>query len=244
MPYRKRIFIYPGGKEVQKYFTCRLGGKKTRAKNQNKTPKDVAQVNFRRAVRNLKEIILTNFTRGDYYITLTYTEEPTYEEAKKHLSNFMKRLRRRHKKKGQELYGISTTEYKGERLHHHILINRCLSQDEIRDCWGHAQIRYNFLSEYQGEEEDARKLAEYFCKEHKISPRGDKQKVRYNATRNLKKPEVHYRTIHSKKWKENPTPQKGYIVQEVLNTFTVWGYPMQIAKYQKAGFKPPRRHNE
>lgn len=49
MPYRKRIFTYPGGRVEEKYFTCRLGGKKTRIKNFNKTPEAVAKVNARRA---------------------------------------------------------------------------------------------------------------------------------------------------------------------------------------------------
>ena len=58
MPYRKRIFTYPGGRVEEKYYTCRLGGKKTRIKNCSKTPEAVAKVNARRAVRRLKELIL------------------------------------------------------------------------------------------------------------------------------------------------------------------------------------------
>ena len=65
MPYRKRIFTYPGGRVEEKYFTCRLGGKKTRIKNFNKTPEAVAKVNARRAVRHLEEILITNFKQGD-----------------------------------------------------------------------------------------------------------------------------------------------------------------------------------
>ena len=124
MPYRKRIFSYPGGRVEEKYFTCRLGGKKTRIKNFNKTPEAVAKVNARRAVRHLEEILLTNFKQGDQYITLTYAKEPKdYDEAIRHLTNYIKRLRRRYQKAGQELRYIYTTEYKGKRIHHHILVN-------------------------------------------------------------------------------------------------------------------------
>ncbi len=246
MPYRKRIFTYPGGRVEEKYFTCRLGGKKTRIKNFNKTPEAVAKVNARRAVRNLKELILTNFKQGDQYITLTYAKEPKdYEEAIRHLKNYIKRLRRRYQKAGQELRYIYTTECKGKRIHHHILVNKVLEQQDLRNAWGHSKLSAYDIIEYQGEERDAKKLSAYFTKESNITVREGKQKVRYVASRNLKKPEVQYQTIQSKKWRERPTAKKGYALAGVMNTFTGWGYPLQIARYVEIPKKKKRgRKNE
>lgn len=246
MPYRKRIFTYPGGRVEEKYFTCRLGGKKTRIKNFNKTPEAVAKVNARRAVRHLEEILLTNFRQGDQYITLTYAEEPKdYDEAIRHLTNYIKRLRRRYQRVGQELRYIYTTEYKGKRIHHHILVNKVLEQQELRDTWRHSKLSAYDIIEYQGGERDAKKLAAYFTKESNITVREGKQKVRYVASRNLKKPEVHYQTIQSKKWRERPTAKKGYALVDVMNTFTGWGYPLQIARYVEIHKKKKRgRKNE
>lgn len=235
MPYRKRIFVYPNGKMEEKYFTCRLGGKKTREKNSRKTPEDVAKVNAKRAERNLMELILTNFQRDDTYLTLTYAEEPTYEEAKKNITKFVRSLRGFYKKLGKELKYIYTTEEGRGRVHHHILLNQGASREDIQRFWRHSSIRFFQFLSYDGKEDDAKRLASYFIKESSTSVRDGKQKVRYVASRNLKKPEVHYQTIHSKKWRENPIPPKGMECYEVINTFTTAGYPLQLARYRKRG---------
>lgn len=236
MPYRKRIFIYPQGKMEEKYFTYRLGGKRTRERNFQKTPDDVARVNARRAERNLMELILTNFQREDIYLTLTYAEEPKdYQDAKNKIQHFLRSLRRAYRKKGKELRYIYTTEYRGKRIHHHILLNAGMDREEIQNLWKHSRINYYAYLHYDGGEEDAKRLAAYFIKETEKTVREGKQKVRYVASRNLKKPELHYRTIQSKKWKEVPIPPKGMECYEVINTYTSSGYPMQLARYRKRG---------
>lgn len=110
-------------------------------------------------------------------------------------------------------------------------MNKVLEQQELRDTWGHSKLSAYDIIEYQGEGRDAKKLAAYFTKESNITVREGKQKVRYVASRNLKKPEVQYQTIQSKKWRERPTAKKGYALIDVMNTFTGWGYPLQIARY-------------
>lgn len=235
MPYRKRVFVYPNGKMEEKYFTCRLGGKKTRTRNCQKTPEDVARVNAKRAERNLMELILTNFERDDTYLTLTYAKEPTYEEAKKNITKFIRSLKRVYKNQGKELKYIYTTEQKGVRIHHHILLNQGATREDIQRLWKHSAIRFYQFLNYDGKEEDAKRMASYFIKEKGQSVRDEKQKVRYVASRNLKKPEVHYQTIHSKKWKERPIPPKGMECYEVINTYTSAGYPLQLARYRRRG---------
>lgn len=110
-------------------------------------------------------------------------------------------------------------------------MNKVLEQQELRNAWGHSKLSAYDIIEYQGEERDAKKLSAYFTKESNITVREGKQKVRYVASRNLKKPEVRYQTIQSKKWRERPTAKKGFTLIDVTNTYTEWGYPLQIARY-------------
>lgn len=209
MAYRKEIFIAPGYREVKKYFTWRLGGKKNRAPNWKRTPEDVAAVNERRAAEKLRRIILTNFKRDDLYITLTYRKEPDYETGKKEIRNFLRRLKEFYKKKGMELKYIYTTEYRGERLHHHLIINEGISRKECETLWGRGMInRYGF-QRYDGRPDDARELAKYLIKEAKRNVREGKQKTRWVASKNLTPPRVLHRTIHAASWKENPRRRRG-----------------------------------
>ncbi len=239
MPYRKEIFAYPGGQEVKKYFTPRLGGKKTRLPNFNPTPEDVKKVNSKRREENLRRIILTNFKRDDVYLTLTYAEEPeSYEDAKKKLSKFLRTLRRKYRKAGKELKYIYTTESRGKRIHHHLLLNYedgFCSRDLIQECWKEGMINYYAYLHYDGGPDDAKRMASYLIKETGRTIGEGEQKRSYIPSRNLKKPKVYYRTIHSRNWKERPSSPKGMELYEVINTYTNEGYPLQLARYRKRG---------
>lgn len=235
MAYRKEIFIAPGYREVKKYFTWRLGGKKNRAPNWKRTPEDVAAVNERRAAEKLRRIILTNFKRDDLYITLTYRKEPDYETGKKEIRNFLRRLKEFYRKKGLELKYIYTTEYRGERLHHHLIINDGISRKECETLWGRGMInRYGF-QRYDGRPDDARELAKYLIKEAKRNVREGKQKTRWVASKNLTPPRVLHRTIHAASWKENPRPPEGMQLLRVENYIRADGFPEQIACYLEGG---------
>lgn len=239
MPYREEIFEYTEGREVKKYHTPRLGGKKTRLPNYNPTPDDVKKVNQKRREEKLRRIILTNFKRDDVYLTLTYAKEPeSYKEAKKKLSKFLRTLRRKYRKAGKELKYIYTTESRGKRIHHHLLLNYengVCSRELVQECWKEGIINYYAYLHYDGGTEDARRMASYLIKETGRSIREGDQKVSYVPSRNLKKPKVYYRTIQSKSWKEKPIPPKGMELYEIINTYTNEGYPLQIARYRKRG---------
>ena len=230
MPYRKETFLIRNEKgeitysEESKYYTLRLGGKKTRVRNMNETPGWMKTANQKRREKKLRRLIQTNFTRDDIYITLTYAEEPDYETGKKKVQKFLRTLRRKYQKKGWELKYIYRTEYKGHRLHHHLIINDpthgSVRRKDIQDIW----------------KEDAKRLSAYFCKESKNAKMQEcKEKRSWHPSRNLKKPEIHYRTIRSKKWKEKPKAPEGMELIEVINTYTQWGYPLQISKFRKRG---------
>lgn len=229
--YREEIFLAPGYREVKKYHTCRLGGKGKRAPNWNPTPEDVAAVNARRAEEKLRRILLTNFKRDDLYVTLTYREEPDYETARKHIRAFLRRLRAAYKKKGLELKYVYTTEYRGKRIHHHLIINDGITRSECETIWGMGMINRYAFQRYDGRPDDARDLAKYLIKEAARNVREGKQKLRWVGSKNLTPPKIIYRTLHAKTWRENPAPPKGMETVSVENFWTADGYPVQLARY-------------
>ena len=246
MPYRKETFLIRNEKgevtysEESKYYTLRLGGKKTRVRNMNETPGWMKTANQKRREKKLRRLIQTNFTRDDIYLTLTYAEEPDFETGKKKIQKFLRTLRRKYQKKGWELKYIYRTEYKGHRLHHHLIINDpthgSVRRKDIQDIWKEGAINHYSFQRYDGGHEDAKRLSAYFCKESKNAKMQEcKEKKSWHPSRNLKQPEIHYRTIRSKKWKEKPKAPEGMELIEVINTYTQWGYPLQISKFRKRG---------
>lgn len=231
MPYMKEIFTAPGYVEVKKYFTYRLGGKKNRAANWQKTPEDVAEVNERRAAEKLRRLILTNFRRDDLYLTLTYREEPDYETGKRDIRNFLRRLKDFYRKRGRELKYIYTTEYRGKRLHHHLIINDGITRTECEQLWGKGIINRYAFQKYDGRPEDAQNLSKYLIKEARRNVREGKQKMRWVASKNLTPPHIIRRTIHARQWRERPSPPRGMVLAAVENYHTADGYPVQLASF-------------
>ena len=235
MPYRKEVFIAPGIREVKKYHTARLGGKKTRAPNEKRTAEAVQKINARRAKEKLYRLLVTNFRRDDYRVDLTYKDPPpSPEEAGQNIRKFIRRLRDLYRKKGTELRYIYVTEYVRHRPHHHIIVNQAdgIGRDDIGRLWPYAKLNFRSFRFFDGAPEDCEALAEYFVKETSETIRREDavQKLRWCASKNLKKPDVKYETIYSRKWTEKPKPPKGYQITDVENGYTADGYPYQFCR--------------
>lgn len=237
MPYRKEIFQAPGIYEVKKYHTYRLGGNRVRGPNIQKTDAGLKKRNSRRAKTKLYRLIATNFRRDDLRIDLTYANpEPTAEEAKNRIRKFIRDLRKKYKKKNAELKYIYVTEHVRHRIHHHVLINDCgISRSEINECWPWAKFNYRSFRYFDGSPEDAMRLAEYFVKETDEEIRSETavQKIRWVPSKNLKQPNVKKITIYARKWKDNPTPKKGYQIVKVESGYTADGFPYQFYRMYK-----------
>lgn len=238
MPYMKEIFRFPGGMEIKKYHTWRLGGKKTRNQNESETESAVQKGNARRAKEKLYRVILTNFQRDDWRLDLTYRDPPPDpKEAQSRIRKFLRNLKNLYRKFQEELKYIYVTEYKGHRIHHHLLINASMKiqRKDIREKWPWGELNYRSFRYFDGTPEDCRRLAEYLCKEtdETIREPGAVQKKRWNASRNLKRPKVTKHKIYSRHWKENPSPQKGYRIEKVENGYTQEGYPYQYYRMLK-----------
>ncbi len=220
--------------EKRKYFAPRCPGMKiARSANTKKTSDEQWVVNEKRSIRNLYYTILENFCEEDIRLDLTYREpQPTPEKAKNHLDNFIRRIRYAYKKLGHSLKWIATTECEGHRVHHHLLINNVgIGRKELNQFWDHAKFNYKSFRFYDGQAEDAERLAKYLVKETRetFTKSNAVQKQRFRSSRNLRKPTIKKEVIHSKHWTETPKPIKGYYIQKPIRCgYTAFGYPYQF----------------
>ena len=101
--------------------------------------------------RDVRRKIKKNFSKGDYWMTITYKKgsRPTWEEMKEDIQWLIRTVRRRYQKYGQELKYIYRLGI-GKRgaPHIHILVNRFATKKTGTDmifteCWtkGHINIR-------------------------------------------------------------------------------------------------------
>lgn len=218
----------------------------------NITPEDVAKNNERKAEDELRRLIDNNFYIDDYYLTLTYKNEPSWEEAKKDITRFINRLKYRCKKIGKELKYIYICEGR-KRLHFHIILNRAIeiTTKLIKELWPHGSHKNEL---YQGEAEDAKRVASYFVKEKKAAFYKDEIspfKRRWTSSKNLKKPIVKVEKVKASEWREWIPERKGYYLDtdSVVEGINVAGYPYRFyrlirIKEIEEVYKKRRRTNE
>lgn len=102
-------------------------------------------LNDKNSKRNMVQVVNGNFTEEGVHLSATYSDKylpKTIEEAKQVLTNFLRRMARKMKKKGIKLKYVAVTEYNFARddeelvrIHHHVIINGGLERDEIEDLW-------------------------------------------------------------------------------------------------------------
>lgn len=150
-------------------------------------------LNDKNARKNLIRLINTNFTNGDYLITLTYDNEnlpEDHEEAKKNMQNFLRRLsyqiKKRDLEKAKYIYVTEHSKIKNKksgeeeiRCHHHLIINSCLPIDFIESLWKFG--RRNNMKKLSADESGLTGISNYLTKD----PKGKK---RWCCSKNLKKP--------------------------------------------------------
>lgn len=167
-----------------------------RATRSNPTVEEVEKVNKRNSERTLQIKLHNNFEPGDHHDVLTHRgPAPTVEEAQERLIEFRENLRKEYKKIGLPFKWIMVTEYKNKRVHHHMVINKGVAIEKIRELWIHGQIHDRRLSESG----DWRKLGSYLIKETDKTFRDPDapSKLRYSCSRNLIMPEVYREEINN-----------------------------------------------
>ena len=193
------------------------------------SPEDRQRWNYIAACKKLKRILNANFGPGDFSCTLTYREDERLpdEEAKKEITNFLKRLKREYKKRGYDFKWIYTTEQKKKSIHHHLILNSIPETAHLlTKHWKRGYVRISIMDDTG----DYKDLADYIIKETDKTFRdpdsADRQ--RYSRSRNLIIPEPHKRLISAKTFHKDPKPKKGYYIDKeslYVGENPVTGYP-------------------
>lgn len=232
--YYKKIITAGNFITVKKIFSARKGQASPRGHNRSPTPKDVAAVNERHSEEKLSYLLNANFKKAvDGHLTLTYSKAPQPEEAKKAVEKFLRQARTLYRREGKELKYVQVTEYKGHRIHHHIVFNDISMYPKLLELWKsgtpHLKVLYS---------DDLTELASYLVKETSKTFKSSEKLFgrRWTASRNLAKPKIEYEKIHFRKWKAKP-PEifRGakLIPQKTVNGVSDFdGRPYQIAVYK------------
>lgn len=221
MPYIRRRVYVADRIEERRYRCTRTGRGIPRSKNKGTTPADVEIINENNARETLRLLIDHNFGAGDMHLTETYQgDQPTLEEAKKNLGGFIRRLRAYYRSIGEELKYIATTEYRGHRIHHHLIINtpkQGANLKKLGKLWGHGRPYITPLDDSG----DYHSLGEYLIKEQLIEVDGRCPGKRWSQSRNLKKPKVEKEII-----------KRGDIMKEPREIVKVKGATYQLKDYK------------
>lgn len=157
-----------------------------KTKKKRETSPSQTNLNDKNARRYLIRLANINFGKGDIWATFGWNDEllpGTYEEAKKDVVNFIRRINRKRKKLGLEnakyIYIIAFEEY--TRPHFHLLISGGIDRDELEKMWGKCD-RPNTRNIAPDENFLLTGLATYITQ----NPHGTK---RWCPSKNLKKPD-------------------------------------------------------
>lgn len=147
------------------------------------------RLNQRNAERKLTRILNTNFSEQDYALHLTYRDgalPETEEEAKKAVTNYLRRAKRRYRAAGIELRYVYVTERSESsgRWHHHLILTGGVNRDELEDLWQHGRCNADRL---KPDDDGLAGLARYVTKARRQGLRCTYR--RWTGSRNLLKPE-------------------------------------------------------
>lgn len=169
-------------------------------------------LNDKRSKRRFVQIANTNFGSGDLHISATYNNAhlpTTLKDAERNVHNYLDRIKRRMKRAtGKDLKYMLVTEYtpdeeceeKVVRIHHHIIINKGLSREELELMWSTNRINWKKV-----EDEEYRRSIDYIgfinCDRLQPNENGIEGLVNYinkrkkgckkwSTSQNLEKPKV------------------------------------------------------
>lgn len=160
----------------------------SRAKERIRSTRAMQVCNDRRAENHFRRKAENNFSRNDYFLTLTYKgTAPTMEQARKDFVNYIRRVNRARAKKGLgrcKYMAVIEAGNRNGRAHHHILMEGGLSREELEDIWGKGYANCDRLVlSHDG----LKAVCKYMLKAAGTEQRTKDQK-RWMCSRNLKEP--------------------------------------------------------
>lgn len=217
-----------------------------RAAKEEVTPEKVQKINDRNAEKALTRILNHNFVPGDWHNVFTYAgKEPSAKEAKKHREDLCRDLNKLARKKGIIMKYVYVTEYKHDRIHHHI-VHTYLPHEEVQALWPYGDVRPTAMKRNR----NYKRLASYLIKETTKTFRQECSpfKRRYGCSRTIERPEVRKEYVSFSNLAEDPKPLTGYYIDQDTvrrGTHEVTGYPyldyMMISLTEEPRIKKWRR---
>lgn len=199
--------------EKEVYESVRRPGKKgiARGTKRAETPEKQKLLNKINAAKRYQRLILNNFRKNDWWLTLILAENLTEEQAIREFDNFIDRFNYRLKKGGSprlKYIGVVARGEKGGRWHAHVVIPY-YDPRIITAIWEKSAFAERVYYKPLYEDGNYKKLAEY------IIDNGSKHRLKVSR-RNLIPPKVTVREITKKEARalkngEIPEPPKGYI---------------------------------
>lgn len=171
--------------EIYPVFNCKSDIPKVRIDNS----RSQNNLNDKNSRKRMIRAVNRNFEKNDLWLTYTYDDEhhpKTREQAKRNITNYLKRVNRLRKKRGLKnakyLYILEWEESEdGTRCHYHVLMEKGIDRDTLEDMWYYA-VRNN-STRLHPDEEGISGLAAYMA--DKKRSKGER---RWTPSKNLKKP--------------------------------------------------------
>lgn len=226
MPYIMNIFYVGGHIEVEKVHSGRWGRRVPVSEKKKPTSEAVQRVNHRNRIKELRRLILNNFTEDAYHVVLTYQKDnrPDAKTAMKLLDSFYGKMKRRYKKLGIEWKRITVTEYRTAAIHHHLIIPDASGIIKLlKECWPHGHVNLTplydnmdieGLAEYLMKETRETKQKAKYMKKHTSGEAIPNQPPSYTKSGNVKHPRKVTKVIGAKDWRKDPKPLKGYYIDK------------------------------
>lgn len=228
MAYIKETVISGKVIEVKKYYSARYRRRDAEARNikVNESSEAQKKINLKRSEDRLRQIINTNFAPGDLHVTLTYSPKiytpDSFEEAKKAMANFIRRIKRAAMKDNAEIRYVYVNGVGARSFHHHLVISRN-AMEYIEKLWTFGRPKFVSLEKGGDYSALAAYLASHF---EKTDSAGEGKK--WHGSKNLLKPVIKKQIIKSNGFAEIPKAKWGYYLDENsvemgIHDFT--GYP-------------------
>lgn len=216
MPYIKEICVAGKTIEVSKYYTARWGAKGEKRKERGESSSEAQKaINQRKAEKDLRRILNTNFSDGDLLVRLDFAREraPTGStDMQEMIAAAVRKMRSKMRKAGQELKYVYVKEIgpRGGR-HIHMVMSK-VDTDILRACWPHGGIHIDPLTS-NGQ---YARIAAYFVKYAERTEKTEGKLIgkRWYGSRNLQKPKIKKQVISAGKFRKEAKEKKGYYVDK------------------------------
>jgi len=222
MPYVQEVCVAGKTIEVSKYYSIRYHAPAAkRSENVSESTEKQKELNNKRAEKELRLLMNTNFQDGDLLVRLDFYKNPPKDsiEMQEMTAKAIRKMRREFKKAGLEMKYIYVKEVgpRGSR-HIHMMLSKC-DTDLLTKCWPYGGVHIDPLNT----DGQYRKVAAYFIKyeERTEATEGERIGKRWYGSRNLEKPKIKKKVITAGRFRRVPMPLEGYYLDKETEVYGI-----------------------